>query len=119
MRKEGTHPEVFAFKVGHFPVEAADGMQIGHEIIIIAEQSDALVQSRHNGGRVLAKLHRLVKLPALEVLEAVEEVEEVLVLFEEAVDGFGCLACERTSFRLAVARFGGDIRAREDSSLLT
>lgn len=59
-------------------------MQIGYEIIIIAEGIDALVQSRHDSGRVLAQLHRIVQLLALQVLESVEQVEQVLILLKQA-----------------------------------
>lgn len=58
-------------------------MQIGYKVIIIAQRVYALVERRHNGGRVLSQLHRLVQLFSLQVLEAIEEIKQILVLFEQ------------------------------------
>lgn len=65
-------------------MQFANRVQIGHKIIIIAERVDALVERRHDCGRVLAQLHRLVQFARLQVLESIEQVEQVLVLLKQA-----------------------------------
>lgn len=81
----GTYPEMGPLESWHLAMEFADRMQIGHKIIIIAQRADALIQSRHHSGGMLAQLHRLVQIFALQMLEPIEEIKQILVLFEQTL----------------------------------
>lgn len=80
-----TYPEVVALEAWNFPVELTDRVQVGDEIIIIAQRVDALIQSRHYSRCMFAQLHRLVQFFTLQMLESVEEVKKVLILLEETL----------------------------------